>query len=82
MHFSVQVVPTVTVRINQSADMVLSNGFVIPRNTTVGAIISMLHMNPHLFPEPERYEPFSDTACYALPLCSFANSAISCEARS
>jgi cytochrome P450 len=49
-----QVVPTVTVRINLDSDTVLSNGFVIPRRTTVTTSLIHLHMNPELYEEPER----------------------------
>jgi cytochrome P450 len=53
-HPFLQVVPNATGRINHVSDTVLSNGFVIPRHTTVMTTLVQLHMNPKLFPEPER----------------------------
>jgi cytochrome P450 len=48
------VVPTVTSRINDKSDTVLSNGFVIPRRTAVFLPLIGLHMNPSLFDEPDK----------------------------
>ncbi len=41
-----QVVPTVTMRINDDKDVVLSNGLVIPRRTAVYPMLGSIHMNP------------------------------------
>eukprot|EP00884_Botryococcus_braunii_P023100 jgi/Botrbrau1/9474/Bobra.0252s0093.1 len=51
------VVPTGTVRINDDEDVVLSNGFVIPRRTSVTSFLGGIHMNPLAYPDPNKFDP-------------------------
>jgi hypothetical protein len=56
-HNVAQVLPTLTVRINDDEDVVLSSGFVIPRRTTVAALLGGLHVNLLAYADPYKCAP-------------------------